>query len=107
MYISIIVRLVAAGLLIWAVDRHPYDYYTVLRWVVCGSASYYLYIAYKLRKIPWVWIFGIMAVLFNPIIPVHLNKSTWAPIDVISGGIILVSIFFIREKGQGKQETDL
>ena len=106
MYISIVIRLVVAGLLIWALSKHPYNYYTLLRWIVCGSAGYFLCMAYEQRKAPWVWIFGGMAILFNPIIPVHLSKSTWAPIDVISGGIILVSIFFIREKGQRKQETD-
>jgi ABC-type Fe3+-siderophore transport system permease subunit len=98
MYVSIFVRLIVAGLLIWALARHPYGYYTLLRWIVCASVGYLLYVAYDLRKTPWVWIFGAIAVLFNPIIPIYLTKSTWAPIDAISAGIVVISIFFIREK---------
>ncbi len=98
MYISILVRIIAAGLLMWGLARHSYDYYTLLRWIVCASGGYLIYTAYDLRKTPWVWIFGGIAILFNPIIPIHLKKSTWASIDVISGVVMIISIFFVREK---------
>ena len=32
----IFARIIAAILLFYALDKHPYDYYTLLRFVVCG-----------------------------------------------------------------------
>ena len=40
---------------------------------------------------------GIIAALFNPIIPVALDRKTWAIIDVAAGALMIVSIFFVRE----------
>jgi len=95
---SVIVRLVAVVLLLWALDRHPYGYYKLLRWVVCGASVYAGFIALEIEKKPWVWVFGIIAILFNPIIPVHLDRGTWAIIDSVVAGILGISIFMIREK---------
>lgn len=38
-------RVVVAGLLFGAVGKQPYDYYSVLRWVVCAAAAYFAYFA--------------------------------------------------------------
>jgi hypothetical protein len=100
-YISIIARIIAAGLLVWSLARHPYDYYTLMRWIVCATAGYLTYVSYDSKKTPWVWVFGGIAILFNPIIPIHLKKTTWAAIDVVAGVIMIVSILFIREKAKG------
>jgi len=37
---SIIAKLIAAVMLFAALGRHPYDYYTTLRWVACGVCAY-------------------------------------------------------------------
>ena len=70
----IIARTIAAILLLWALDRHPYSYYTILRFVVCGVTGYGVYFAAQLEKNGWAWAFGIIALLFNPIIPIHLAR---------------------------------
>jgi hypothetical protein len=74
-----IVRIIAAALLFWALDRHPYGYYTILRFVVCGVAGYGIFISMELDKNVWAWILGITAVLFNPILPIHLNRDLTSP----------------------------
>lgn len=43
-----------------------------------------------------------MALLFNPIIPVALDRQTWAPIDVFTAMFLFVSIFFVRESVSAK-----
>jgi hypothetical protein len=88
----IVARLIAAGLLFWALDRHPYGYYTLLRWVVCGVAAYAATQALGMNKLSWVWTFGIVAVLFNPLVPVHLNRELWAVIDVGVAILMLLSL---------------
>jgi hypothetical protein len=91
-----ILRIIAAILLFWALDRHPYSYYTFLRFVVCGVAGYGAFISIKLDKNVWAWIFGITAVLFNPILPIHLNRDLWAIIDVAVALVLIVSLFVLN-----------
>lgn len=74
----------------------PYGYYILLRWVVALSAVFLVWIAYCLKKIFWLFLMGIVAILFNPIIPVHLDKGTWVIIDFIVAILFLVSIFKIK-----------
>lgn len=94
--LSSLPRLLAAGMLVWALDRHAYDYYTLMRWVVCGTAAYLTWIAIETERSGGAWTFGVMALLFNPIIPVHLSRSTWQPIDLASAVLIVISIFWIQ-----------
>ena len=42
-----------------------------LNWVVCGTAAYAAFKSVELEKTGWVWVFGIIALLFNLIIPIH------------------------------------
>lgn len=91
-----IARLGAITVLVWALDTHPYSYYTLLRWVVCAVAAFAAYIAHSELKTGWVWVLGILAILFNPIIPVYLDRQTWAVIDILGATILLASLVFVR-----------
>ncbi|OGM94852.1 hypothetical protein A2524_00135 [Candidatus Wolfebacteria bacterium RIFOXYD12_FULL_48_21] len=86
-------NIVAAILLFWALGAHPYSYYQVLRWVVCGVALYNAYISKEKDENAWMWIFGIMAVVFNPLFPFFFDKSTWQNLDLIAGAIFVVKLF--------------
>lgn len=70
-----------------------YGYYVLLRWVVTGTALFVLWAAYELKETKWIWIMGLIALLFNPIAPIYLDKNTWVIIDFIVAGIFLISIF--------------
>ncbi len=96
---SQVVRLVAIALLLFALDRHSYGYYQILRWVVCGVTAYTAFVATELKKIYWAWALGISAVLFNPIIPIHLDRETWAVIDIAVSILIAASIFLVHKQG--------
>ena len=75
-----------------------YGYYTLLRWVIAISALLSVWVAYNLNKKFWVFSMGIIALLFNPIVPVHLDKETWVIIDIVVAIIFLASIFKIKNK---------
>lgn len=96
-----IVRIIAVILLVLALGRHPYGYYKLLRLVVCGVTVYGVYFAAKMEKIGWVWPFGIIAVLFNPLIPIYLRRGTWQFIDLAVAGLLLLSIFSLRKSQSG------
>lgn len=89
-------RIAAIVLLLWALADHPYGYYTILRIAVCGVAAYGAYFSKEQKKKEWVWIMGAIAVVFNPIIPIHADKASWGVIDVASAGILFVSILVVK-----------
>jgi hypothetical protein len=94
-----IVSIVAIVMLLLAIPSGiwPYGYYQILRWMVAGAALFVLWIAYELKKESWLWIMGVIVILFNPIVPVSLDKGTWVVIDFIVAMIFLISIFKIKE----------
>lgn len=91
-----IIKIIAVIMLFWALADNPYGYYQILRWVICGLSGYLVYLAYNEKKNVWVWIFGILTVLFNPILPIYLDRDTWSIIDVITAVIIFISIFKMK-----------
>jgi len=98
--LSTIAKVIAALMLLQALDRNPYDYYTILRWVVCGVAIYVTWLALVAEKVSWAWVYGIMAVMFNPIVPIHLNKQAWAPIDLAAAALMVISIFTVKPESE-------
>lgn len=88
--ISIIMLLLAIPA-IW-----PYGYYILLRWVIATGAIFLIWVAYNLKKTFWLFLMGIIALLFNPIAPIHLNKETWIVIDLIVATLFFVSIFKLK-----------
>jgi hypothetical protein len=95
--LSVIARIVGSVLLFWALFEHPYGYFTLLRWVVCATAIYTAYLSTTVNRVPWAWVFGLIALLFNPLIPVRIDRATWAYLDVAVGILFLISLFFVRE----------
>ncbi|RLB06045.1 MAG: hypothetical protein DRN90_00630 [Thermoproteota archaeon] len=75
----LIACLITSGMLFLALSRHPYSYYILLRWVVCGTAAYSVFKSIELKKSAWTWILGIIVLLFNPIIPVHPSREYGLP----------------------------
>jgi hypothetical protein len=63
----------------------PIGYYTLSRLVVCAAAIYFALNFYKKKDNTNLWIFGFIAVLYNPIIPVYLyEKAIWIVINLIT-----------------------
>jgi FtsH-binding integral membrane protein len=92
------------GMLFLAIADLPYGYYQLLRWVVCGVAIYIAYMAYQWGKAWATWVFGLIAVLFNPILPVYLTKAIWRPIDLTCGVLFALSTLFLKEPTQGQDD---
>jgi len=76
------------ALLVAASTRWPYFVYVLLRLLVCTASAYLSTKTYQERRTPWVWTFGAIALLFNPVFPVRLTRPGWQVINV------LTAIFF-------------
>jgi hypothetical protein len=85
-------NILAIALLLFAVGNHPYGYYQIMRWVVTITAFYNAYKFSETHLDGWKWVFIAVGILFNPIFPVYLDKSTWAPIDIVVASIFIASL---------------
>jgi hypothetical protein len=98
--------LIAAAMLLGALADLPYGYYQLLRFVVCGVGAYIAYMAYNWQKIWVVWLFGFIALLFNPLIVIHLSRELWQPIDFICAVLFIIVAFGLKKLGGEKQESE-
>lgn len=77
------------------VFKLPYGYYTFLRIIVFIYSISYLYIFYKNEKHGVTVALTAIAILFNPILPIHLNKEIWSFINIATAIFyISVGIYF-------------
>ena len=93
---NIALLITAAFLFLAMFGGWPYGFFTLLRFVVFASSAYVAWMAYEAHKEKWVWIFGFLAVLFNPFIVIHLNRGVWGVIDLIVGIFMIVSVFVLK-----------
>ena len=87
-----ILKIASVLILLWALADNPYAYYQILRWIIFSVAGYSAYLAYEDKEVLWAWIFGIVAILFNPISPFYFDREVWSVLNVVVAGILLVSI---------------
>jgi len=84
---------VAALFLIGALGGWPYSYFQLMRWIVCGVGAYSAYTSYESGRTGWAWVFGIIAVLFNPIAPFYMQRDTWEMLDLAAAVPFLIFPF--------------
>jgi hypothetical protein len=99
---SAVSKTCVAALLLWAIGRHPYGYYKLLRWVVCGTGGFTAWEAANSGKDGWAITFGIVALVFNPVLPVGLDRATWAWVDLAVAILFVTSITAIRRRISGQ-----
>ena len=76
----------------------PYDFYILLRWVIFISSIIVALGFYKSKLTAWTFVFSSVAFLFNPIIPIHLSKSSWVLVDFVSVILFFLSAYSGRKK---------
>lgn len=91
-----ILPLVIAGILFVSIAELPYGFYTFMRIVFPILSVIYMLLAYaceekfSLMLIPNI----IITILWNPILPVYMDKESWVTIDAIAGICEIVVAFY-------------
>lgn len=91
--------LIPIALLLVGLADLPTGYYTLVRIVVCAISALSCYWSYKSDNKVGIAtvVFGLLAILFNPIIPVYLqDKVVWAVIDVAAAILLAIRYFTLR-----------
>ena len=83
---------IAAVMLVFAAaEKQPDSFYTLLRWVCCAVFAYSAVTSFQMKRMLWLWIFGALAVLFNPIFPLGLDRTQWIVADWFSIGAVVIA----------------
>ena len=91
-----LIRVATACILFAAPLGFSWGVYVLLRGIASPVLAYSALIASSVRREGWAWTFGVLALLFNPIFPVHLGRGLWAIVDFVTAGILLWSVFSLR-----------
>ncbi len=93
-----LVWLVPVVLLVVANSHLPYGYYTFMRIVTCGIAAVIAVVGFRDRPVVQAWsvLLALVAVLFNPFIPVHLARQTWFYLDLGAAAVFVAHLIFVR-----------
>jgi hypothetical protein len=74
--------LVPAAMLVIALLHHPYGYYQLLRLVLLVCGGWMTLWSWENRGRGWAIPFGATTLIFNPLLPVHLDRETWALLNI-------------------------
>lgn len=92
---------VAGVMLAWALNpANPYGYYMLLRIVCCAVCVYLAIAAGNIGKTQWAWTLGVFAVIYNPIIRIHLTREIWSVVNVVTIVVLAVSVAQLERKGK-------
>jgi len=69
----------------------PYGYYMLLRIAATLVFAWAAFIAYE-KSYEWLlWVYAVLAILFNPIIPVYFQKELWVIVDVLAAAMLFLT----------------
>ncbi len=88
---------ITAALLFIAVFPMPNEFSAYIKVVAFGTFAWGCYrnLSHLRRLLPWVY--ALLAILFNPIIEITLNKEFWIPLCLGAGVILLLTKRHIAE----------
>ena len=95
---TLIADIILLGYAVYAFNdnvRLPSGYYTFLRIVTCGVL---VWLCCLLKSPYWRVTFGAFAILYNPVIPIHLgDREVWSIFNVITGILLIIAFFRWRK----------
>jgi hypothetical protein len=76
----------------------PYGYYTLTRIFISIISGALAYSAHKKRNQFWKTTFILITILYNPIVPIYLNKEIWIVINLLTVIIFGISLKLFKSK---------
>lgn len=93
------VWLTPAILLLLALLPWPYGYYSFLRLGVCAVSAWLAYeqLKHDSAVSGWVVAFAGTALLYNPLVPIHLTREIWSVLNLASAGLFVGHFWVLRQ----------
>ena len=91
---------VPAAMALLALLDMPYGYYQLLRLVVAAASAFIAVAAWQRGLHVAVIAFGLLALTYNPVVPLHLKREIWEQVNIGTAAIFLVAlaVFELRER---------
>lgn len=96
------VYLILAAMLLLCLAPMPYGYFMLVRFVMMVAFGVLAYQYYLRNKLTATWIFGALAVLFQPIYKIALGRTLWNVVDVIVA-LLLIALFIMEWRNSKKE----
>ena len=91
------IYLFLAAMLLLCLAPMPYGYFMLVRFVMMVAFGWMAYRYYLNQKTIAMWVFGALALLFQPIYKIALGRTMWNVVDVVVA-IFLIFIFLKENK---------
>jgi hypothetical protein len=88
--------LALSGACVVAFADLPYGYYQLLRVAITGYAAWTAWQAFENNRTTWAWTFGFLAVLYNPLIKISLDREIWSVVNLVTATIIVTELCRFR-----------
>ena len=94
-------------MLLWALyPGNPYGYYVLLRVVCCAAFVYLAYLAWERKQHGWVWVLAVVAIVYNPLVRIHLTRGIWSAVNVATIAVAAASLFALNRIRRTKDAAD-
>ena len=88
-----LVKLIAAIILFICPFDMLYWFYDIVRTLALIGFGFLAFVAFKRKKNIEAIVFICLAILFQPILKIHLTKAIWIVIDLVVGIWLIISLF--------------
>ena len=92
------VFLIPAAMSLVALADLPYGYYQFLRIVVTICTLWIAFSFYQAGYQVIAVVFGILAIIFNPIAKIHMEKDIHAIFNILTAIILIVGLWFQKKR---------
>lgn len=86
------IKIILAILLFLCLFDLPYGYFQFVRFAALLGFAYLAYQANSENKDQEMWIYGVLAILFQPFFKIALGREIWNIVDLIVGVGLLMSL---------------
>ena len=84
-----------------SIFKLPYGFYTFARIIVCGASVFLTWLMWAFNngmfsfwQVPTV----LIAVLWNPVTPIYLDKGTWRVLDIVGIVVCIAESIYVYLK---------
>jgi hypothetical protein len=90
-----LLHLTPTAMLLLAIGRWPYAYYMLLRVIVLAAGLLLAGLVYQRMKSfnIWIGLFLVVAIVFNPFVPLHLTRGVWEILNVLAAAVFVAHYF--------------
>lgn len=96
------IYLLLAAMLLLCLAPMPYGYFMLVRFVMMVACGWMAYQYYQRNKTVATWVFGILAMLFQPMYKIALGRTVWNIVDVIVAIFLIVLFIFEWRREEGE-----